>query len=58
MSPKMGRPTEDPKKLRVSARINESLREILDKYTKQENVDDSEAVRRGIGLLKDHLKGE
>ena len=55
MSPKMGRPTNDPKRLRITVRINEEQRTILDKYSEENKVKDAEALRKAILLLKDHL---
>ncbi|MCJ1996010.1 ribbon-helix-helix protein, CopG family [Lactococcus piscium] len=48
----MGRPSiENPKKT-ASFKLDESDVEHLEKYSKQENVSKSEAVRRGIHKLK------
>lgn len=55
MSPKMGRPTNDPKRLRITVRINEEQRAILDKYSEENKVNDAEALRKAIHLLKNHL---
>lgn len=53
---KMGRPTDNPKPFRVNARLDIESKEILDAYTKQENITAMEAVRRGIKKLKNDLK--
>lgn len=58
MSPKMGRPTDDPKRLRITVRINEEQRSILDKYTEERDIKDAEALRDAILLLKDRLGKE
>lgn len=56
MSPKKGRPTDNPKPYKISTRIDEESKEILDKYCEQENVPQMEAVRRGIKKLESDLK--
>lgn len=53
---KMGRPTDNPKPYRVYARLDAESKEILDAYTKQENVTAMEAVRRAIKKLRSDLK--
>ncbi|MCL2544873.1 MAG: ribbon-helix-helix protein, CopG family [Clostridia bacterium] len=53
---KMGRPTDNPKPYRVSARVDAEALEILDAYTKQEKITVMEALRRAIKKLKDDLK--
>ncbi|WP_195891852.1 ribbon-helix-helix domain-containing protein [Anaeromassilibacillus senegalensis] len=53
---KMGRPTDNPKPYRVYARLDAESKEILDAYTKQENVTAMEAVRRAIKKLRGDLK--
>ncbi|MDE6087824.1 MAG: ribbon-helix-helix protein, CopG family [Oscillospiraceae bacterium] len=56
MSPKMGRPTDNPKPYKITVRIDEKNKEILDKYCKQEEVSQMEAVRRGIKKLENDIK--
>lgn len=53
---KMGRPTDNPKPYRINVRLDIESKEVLDAYTKQENVTAMEAARRGIKKLKDDLK--
>ena len=55
MSPRTGRPTDDPKGKPIAIRLDEESRKILDAYCKQENVEKSEAARRGIKKLKSEL---
>ncbi len=55
MSPKVGRPTDNPKPFRVNVRINEKCEKILEKYCKQEDISKMEAVRRGIKKLEKDL---
>lgn len=56
MSPRTGRPTDNPKTFRVNARIDEMCEKILEKYCKQENISKMEAVRRGIKKLEADIK--
>ena len=56
MSPRTGRPTNNPKGKPIAVRLDEESKTILDSYCKQENVDKGEAARRGIKKLKSDLK--
>lgn len=56
MSPKMGRPTDNPKPYKIAARIDEECKEILTKYCEQENINQNEAIRKAIKKLKAELK--
>ncbi|MEL7658147.1 MAG: hypothetical protein AAGU75_19815 [Bacillota bacterium] len=52
---KMGRPTDNPKPHQVTVKFDDECKEIIDKYSKQENISKMEAVRRGVQKLKDDL---
>lgn len=54
--PKMGRPTDNPKIRRVQAKLDEDTSAILSEYCEQEQVTESEGVRRGVRKLSDDLK--
>lgn len=56
MASKIGRPTDNPKTYRVGIRIDEKSKRILDNYCNQENVNQTEAVRRGIEKLDADIK--
>ncbi len=57
MSPRTGRPKSDnPKNDRITVRLDEKHSAILDKYSKQKQVDRAEAVRRGIEKLSSDIK--
>lgn len=56
MSPRTGRPTDNPKKDRITVRLDDESSKILDIYCNQETVDRAEAIRRGIKKLKDDIK--
>lgn len=56
MSPRTGRPTDNPKPYKITTRIDEESKTILDMYCKQEDVSRMEAVRRGIKKLETDLK--
>lgn len=56
MSPKMGRPTDNPKGQSIHIRLDSKSEKILQEYTEQEKVSRAEAVRRGIEKLEDDIK--
>ncbi len=56
MSPRTGRPTDNPKPYKITTRIDEEGKNILEKYCEQENVSQMEAVRRGIKKLETDIK--
>ena len=56
MSPKIGRPTNNPKPYELTVRVDEESKEILERYVKQEHVSNMEAIRRGIKRLESDLK--
>ena len=56
MSPRTGRPTDNPKNEQLTIRLDNEAKEILKAYCKQENVEKGEAARRGIKKLKSDLK--
>ena len=48
---KLGRPTDNPKNIRLAVRMDKDTFEILDKYCKKENISKMEGIRRGIRKL-------
>ena len=56
MSPRTGRPTDNPKGVSIHVRLDKECEEILTAYCKQEQVSKMEATRRGIKKLKSELK--
>ncbi len=58
MSPRTGRPTNNPKPYKITTRIDEEGKKILDEYCAQEKVPQMEAVRRGIKKLEADLRKE
>lgn len=56
MSPRTGRPTDNPKPYKITVRIDEESKEVLDAYCEQEKVNQMEAVRRGIKKLAPEIK--
>lgn len=56
MSTKMGRPTNNPRPYKISIRINEKSKQILERYCLQKSVNKTEAIECGIGKLEDDLK--
>lgn len=49
---KMGRPTDNPKLNKISIRISDEDKDILDKYCEKENVNKTEAISKGIKSLR------
>ena len=48
---KLGRPTDNPKNIRLAVRMDKETFEILDKYCQKENISKMEGIRRGIRKL-------
>lgn len=53
---KMGRPTDNPRLNKISIRISDDDKEILEAYCNQESVNKTEAISRGIRKLENDLK--
>ncbi len=53
---KIGRPTDNPKRDKITVRLDEEASETLQKYCKQENISRVEGIRRGVKKLKKDLK--
>lgn len=56
MSPRTGRPTNNPKGTPIHVRLDKESEEILNAYCEQEKVSKMEAARRGIKKLKSDIK--
>ena len=50
---KMGRPTDEPRPIRLDIRISENDAKILEDYCKRTGKKRPEAIRDGIKSLKD-----
>ena len=55
MSPRTGRPTEDPKRSRVQMRISEREIEMLEFCCKKAGLTKADVIRRGIQLVYKEL---
>jgi hypothetical protein len=53
MSPRTGRPTDNPRPNKISIRISDSDKRILENYCERENVNKTEAISRGIKKLEE-----
>ena len=53
---KMGRPTDNPRPHKISIRINNNDKNILETYCLQNNVNKTEAISRGIQKLESEIK--
>lgn len=48
---KMGRPTNNPRPNKISIRISDEDKKILENYCEEEKVNKTEAISRGIRSL-------
>lgn len=53
---KMGRPTNNPRPNKLSIRISDEDKQILEEYCENKNVNRTEAISRGIKKLKSDLE--
>ncbi len=53
---KRGPKTDNPKAYKITVKLDQEAKDILDRYTKQESISVSESARRGIKMLKENLK--
>ena len=49
---RIGRPTDNPRPNKISIRINDEDKNILENYCEKENVNKTEAISIGIKSLK------
>ncbi len=56
MSPRMGRPTNNPKSGSVNIRLDAESERILKVYCEQEDITKAEGVRQGIKMLEGKIK--
>lgn len=52
MSPRTGRPTDNPKLNKISIRISDDDKRILEDYCERKKVNKTEAISRGIKMLE------
>ena len=52
---KMGRPTDNPKRHEIKARIDDGTFEVLNKYCKEKGKSKAEGIRDGINKLKSDI---
>ena len=51
MSPRTGRPSDNPRRNKISIRISDDDKAILDEYCEREKVNKTEAISRAIKKL-------
>lgn len=56
MSPRIGRPTDNPKSGSVNIRLDAESERILISYCNQENITKAEGIRQGIKMLENKIK--
>lgn len=52
----MGRPTDNPRLNKLSIRLSDEDKKILESYCESENVNKTEAISRGIRKLKEDIR--
>ena len=52
MSPRTGRPTDNPRPNKISIRISDEDKNILERYCEKEKVNKTEEISRGIKKLE------
>ena len=55
---KMGRPSDNPRRTKLSIRLSDGDKELLEEYCKREKVTRTEAVSREIQKLMEKKKVE
>lgn len=53
---KVGRPTDNPRPNKISIRISDEDKTILERYCHENDVNKTEAISRGIRMLEDNKK--
>lgn len=56
MSPRTGRPTDNPRPNKISIRISDEDKETLENYCDKKSVNKTEAISRGIKKLGEDIK--
>lgn len=56
MSPRTGRPTDNPRPNKISIRISDNDKKLLEEYCEQEKINKTEAISRGIKKLASDIK--
>ncbi len=56
MSPRTGRPTDNPKQTRITVRLDRESSQILQKYCETKHVDRAEAIRLGVKKLAEEIE--
>lgn len=56
VSPRTGRPTDNPKQERITVRLDKESSEILNRYCAEKDVEKAEAIRRGVKKLASEIK--
>lgn len=51
MNPRTGRPTDNPRPNKLSIRLSDEDKKILEEYCEREQVNRTEAISRGIKKL-------
>lgn len=55
---KLGRPSDNPRPNKLSIRISDRSKQILEEYCEAHQVNRTEAIERGIGRLAEPTENE
>lgn len=53
---KLGRPSDNPRRNKISIRINDQSKELLERYCSEKGVTKTDAIEHGIIKLEEDLK--
>lgn len=56
MSPRTGRPTQDPKNIRIGVRLTQNEKMMLDECEKKLNLSKTEIISMGIKKVYESIK--
>lgn len=58
MSPRPGRPTKDPKKIRLEIRLTQSQSDLLQNCADELNITRTDVINKGIELVKKEIENK
>lgn len=58
MSPRTGRPTKDPKKIRLEIRLTQSQSDLLQNCADELNITRTDVINKGIELVKKEIENK
>lgn len=58
MSPRTGRPTKDPKRIRLEIRLTQSQSDLLQNCADELNITRTDVINKGIELVKKEIENK